>query len=336
MKVGIMGAGRIARIMAQTIIGMHHEKVQLQAIASRSLEKAQAFAQEYGIKRAYGSYESLARDKEIDLIYIATPHSEHCQNALLCIEHDKHMLIEKAYAANRAEAEQVIKKAQARKLLAAEAIWTRYMPSRRIIDDIVQSGVLGEVKAVQANLGYPVTHKERLLKKELCGGALLDLGVYPINFALMVLGHKVQSASGTCIKGDSAVDLCENICLTFEGGAIASLMAYACGPTDRMGYVYGTKGYLAVANINNPEKIERFDADHKLVQSYAIPSQVTGYEHELLECLSCLEEGNTEPPSMPYAHTLQVMKIMDELRRQFGVEYASDKSSPGTEQDLCL
>ena len=321
MKVGIMGAGKIAATMAQTINGMRHPEVELYAIASRTLEKARDFAQQHNAAKAFGSYEEMLKDPEVDLIYIATPHSEHYSNIKLCIKYKKAMLVEKAFTANAAQAEEVLELAKANHVFITEAIWTRYMPSRSIIDKLIEIGTIGKVHSIQANLGYHIFQKDRIFKPELAGGALLDIGVYPLNFALMAFGHDVAKIEGSCVKSDTGVDFMDNIAVTFKDGKFASLHATCMGPTDRIGFIYGEKGYIAVTNINNPEKIEVFDTDHKLVRVVPIPQQVTGYEYEVLSCLEALKTGTLECKEMPHQKTIEVLKLTDTLRRLWGIHY---------------
>lgn len=321
MKVGILAAGGIARTMAKTIIGLKHPEVELYAVASRSQERADAFAQEFHVPVAYGSYEALAADPNVDLIYIASPHSEHHTHARLCLDHKKALLVEKAFTANAEMAQDVLDYAKAQNTLVTEAIWTRYMPSRRIITEAIKAGKIGTPYSIQANLGYKISHKDRIFKPELAGGALLDLGVYPINFAMMFFGHDLQEVTGTCVKGASGVDFLDNICLVFKDGKMASLHATAMGPADRGGLILGTDGYIQVQNINNPEKVEIYDLDHKLVEELPLPQQVTGYEYQLLSCLKSLKEGKLECPEMSHQETIEVMQVMDKLRQDWMIKY---------------
>ena len=184
MKVGILGAGAIAAKMAETIAKM--EGVENYAIASRTKEKAEAFAKEHGVKKAYGSYEEVLTDSEVELVYIATPHSHHHEWTIKAIEQGRNVLCEKAFAANAKQAEEMINLARKKKVLLAEAIWTRYMPSRKMIEEIIESGEIGEVDCVDSNLGYCIDRKERLMKPELAGGCLLDLTAYSLNFSTMI------------------------------------------------------------------------------------------------------------------------------------------------------
>ena len=204
MKVGILGAGRIAATMAKTLNGM--KEAQCYAVASRSLEKAEAFAQKNHVEKAYGSYEEMLSDENVDLVYIATPHSHHLEHGKLCISYGKPVLCEKSFTANAAQARELLDYAAEKKVFITEAIWTRYMPSRKMIDDIIASGELGEIKMISANLGYELTDKERMLRPELAGGALLDVGVYTLNFASMVLGDDIVKMTSECVKTDTGVD----------------------------------------------------------------------------------------------------------------------------------
>ena len=193
------------------------------------------------------------------------------------------------------------------------------MPSRTMINDIIASGVIGDVTAVTANLSYAIDHVERIRKPELAGGALLDVGVYPINFASMILGEKVKDVKATAIFRDG-VDILDSIVMLFEGNRMATLQCGAREISDRMGSIFGTKGYIQVQNINNPEKITVIDADYKEVASYLPPEQITGYEYEVESCARALAEGKLECPEMPHAETVRVMKIMDDIRKSWNYE----------------
>ena len=285
----------------------------------RSEERAQAFAREHGFTRAYGSYEEMLADPQVDLVYIATPHSHHYMHAKMCLEAGKNVLCEKSFTVNADQARKLFALAKEKNLLITEAIWTRYMPSRKMIDDLIASGVIGEVTAVTANLNYTISDVERIYKPELAGGALLDVGVYPINFASMILGDKLKDVQATAIfRG--GVDILETITMIFEGDRMATLQSGVREVSDRMGSIFGSKGYIQVQNINNPEKITVFDKDHKEVASYLPPAQITGYEYEVEACVKALEEGRLECPEMPHRETIRVMEIMDKIRKSWDYE----------------
>lgn len=321
MKMAVLGAGMIAHIMAKTVLGLKHEDIELYAVAARDIRRAEEFAGQYGIPKAYGSYGDLVKDPLVNLVYIATPHSFHFEHAKLCLEHKKAVLCEKPFTVNREQAHELFGIAEKNNVFITEAIWTRYMPSRRIIDDIIKSGVLGEIYSVQANLGYPIKDVKRMRDPELAGGALLDLGVYALNFAMMVLGEEIKEIKGHCMFSPEGVDFAHSLALFWEGDKMASLHATMLTPTDRMGYVYGEKGYLAVTNINNPEKIERFDMEHRLAETYEIPPQISGYEYEVLACYEALKNGQTECPQMPHVLTEKVLGYMDNIREQWGMKF---------------
>lgn len=319
LRVGILGAGKIAGIMARTLREM--ENVQAWAVASRERERAEEFARTYGIERAYGSYEELVEDPAVDLIYVATPHSHHAEHCLLCIEHGKPVLCEKAFTANAAQARQVLARAEERGVFLTEAIWTRYMPSRRMIDDLIGEGALGEVVSLTANLGYPLTHVERIMEPALAGGALLDIGIYPLNFASMVLGDEVEDVTSACVKTSTGVDAQSSIVLRYRDGKMATLHTTVLAATEQYGIIYGTKGYLIAHNINNIDRISLFGADRSLRREITVPKQITGYEYEVEACRRALETGALECPEMPHAQTLRMMEQMDALRRDWGVRY---------------
>ena len=204
-------------------------------------------------------------------------------------------------------------------LLACKDVGAGKMPSRKMINDIIESGVIGEVTAVTANLSYTVSHVERIRKPELAGGALLDVGVYPINFASMVLGDKVKDVKATAIF-QNGVDILDSIAMVFEGDRMATLQCGAREISDRMGSIFGTRGYMQVQNINNPEKITVFDTEHKEVASYVVPEQISGYEYEVESCMKAIQEGKLECPEMPHAETIRIMKIMDDIRKSWNYE----------------
>ena len=317
MKIGILGAGNIAVKMAKTVSGM--KNVENYAVAARNLERAQAFAREIGVAKAYGSYEEMLTDPQIDLVYIATPHSHHYLHAKMCLEAGKNVLCEKAFTVNADQARKLFALAKEKTLLITEAIWTRYMPSRKMINEIIESGVIGEVTSVTANLNYTISNVERIRKPELAGGALLDVGVYPINFASMVLGDKLKDVQATAIFKDG-VDILDTIAMVFEGDRMATLQCGAREISDRVGSIFGTKGFIQVQNINNPEKITVFDQNYKEVASYLPPAQITGYEYEVEACARAIAAGEKECPEMPHEETVRVMEIMDGIRKSWGYE----------------
>ncbi|MCM1134703.1 MAG: Gfo/Idh/MocA family oxidoreductase [Clostridium sp.] len=318
-NVGIMGAGNIAAVMANTLNKM--KGVKCYAVASREKVKADAFAGKYGCKKAYGSYEELAMDKKVDLIYIATPHSEHFENAKLCIEHGKPVLCEKAFTANAAQAEELIKLAKEKEVFLAEAIWTRYMPMLTTIREVIGSGIIGEPKTLTANLGYIIDNVPRLQDPALAGGALLDVGVYTLNFALMVFGNDIAKVVSNCTYTKTGVDEQNSITLQYQDGRVAHLNSSMVSLSDRKGIIYGTKGFAIVENINNFESITVYDTSYNKAAFYKAPKQISGYEYEVEASMRAIRDNQLECAAMPHSETLRVMKLMDSIRREWKIVY---------------
>ena len=275
MKMGILGSGGIAHTMANTVKEM--KDVELYAVGSRTLENAEKFAAEFGISKAYGSYEELAADPEVDLVYVATPHSHHYPHVKLLLEHGKHVLCEKAFTVNANQARELFQMAEEKNLLLTEAIWTRYIPIQKTLNEVVNSGVIGKVHSLTANLCYLISGVERLKKPELAGGALLDVGVYPLNFACMIYQTPVVKISSDATMNEYGVDSSNSITLTFEDGATSILHSSMLVLSDRRGMIYGDRGYIEVENINNCQGFKIYDTNYQLVKEYPVPPQISGY-----------------------------------------------------------
>ena len=322
IRVGIIGAGWIAVKMTRALAPL--EDAEVLAVASRSLEKARNFAAEHGVAKAYGSYGELVEDPEVDLVYVATPHSHHFQHSKLALEHGKPVLVEKAFTANAAQARELIALAEQKGIFITEAIWTRYMPLSHKIKELVDSGAIGEARVLTATLCYHMEEKERIVKPELCGGALLDVGVYVLNFARMYFGTDIVKTVSNCHLGKSGMDMMESISLSFADGRMANLQSGALTLNDRQGIISGTDGYIRVDNVNCPEVVEVW-RNYSLVERYTTaPDFVNGYEYQVLECKRCIEQGLLESPMMPHAETISVMEQMDALRKEWGVKYPYD------------
>lgn len=319
LKMAIMGTGSIASSMAETISRM--EQVELYGVASRTIEKAEQFAKKYGFEKAFGSYEDLANDPEVELVYIATPHSEHKANAKLCLNHGKNVLCEKAFAVNEKEAEEMISLAREKGLLITEAMWVRYMPMVQTLKGVLASGIIGTPYTLTANLCYLIDHVARMNDPALAGGALLDVGVYTLTFASIAFGDEVELVDSTVVKAGTGVDAQNSITLTYKDGKMAILNSSMRVISDRQGIIYGTKGYVVVENINNFESIRVYDTDRKLVEKYLRPEQISGYEYQVEACIQAIRNGETECPQMPHEETLCIMRLMDKLRGQWGLRY---------------
>ncbi len=321
-NIGILGTGWIADKMATTLAGMTTARAY--AVASRTLDKADKFAAQFSIPKAYGSYEALADDPEVDLIYIATPHSHHFENTKMCLLKNKPVLCEKAFTVNTPQAEELIRIANERKVFLAEAIWTRYQPMRQMINNVINSGIIGKLQMLSANLCYPNIALQRMYDPALAGGALLDLGVYVLNFADMFFGDDIKSISSHCIKYPTGVDIQESITIEYNDGRIAVLWSSQLAKSDRQGIISGTDGFVIVENVNNPQSYAIYNQDYQLVKKVDCPPQITGYEYQVDCCIRAINQGKIEPDEMPHADTLRIMRQMDALRKEWGVKLCDE------------
>ena len=316
MNIAILGAGGIAGTVSRTLEQM--KEINCYAVASRNQARAERFAAEHGCVRAYGSYEEMLSDPAVELVYIATPHSHHFEHMKLCIEHGKPALCEKAFCETAEQAREIAHLAREKKVYVAEAIWPRYMPSRALINDALASGIIGRVYTLTANLSYPISHVERIIRPELAGGALLDIGVYGINFMLMHFGEDIERIESSVRFADTGVDSDESITVFYRDGRMAVLTHSIYPRSDRKGIFHGDKGYMVVENINNPSDINIYDTNDRLIRHIEIPKQISGYEYEFLESIDCIEQGLTESRSMPLDESVKMMELMDTVRRGWG------------------
>ena len=322
MKIGILGAGKIAHSTVPAMIAL--DEIECYAVASRDYEKARDFADRYGFQKAYGSYEQMLSDPELELVYIATPHSHHYEHMMLCMEHGKAVLCEKAFTMNADQARNVMNYSRDHGIFAAEAIWPRYMPSRKIIDDVIASGVIGKVNTLTANLSYVIHQVPRIYDPALAGGALLDIGVYGINFALMHFGKDIERVESSVRMTPTGVDGMETITIFYRDGRMAVLTHSIYARSDRTGIIHGDQGYIVVENINNPQSVSVFDTSDRLVAHYPVPEQINGYEYQFLECARAIAAGETESRSMPLEESVYMMEFMDSLRKQWGLVYPQE------------
>ncbi len=324
MKVAILGAGNIANMMATVLSGLD-DTVEAYAIAARDQRRAEEFAAKWGFQKAYGSYEDMLADPLVDLVYIATPHVFHYDHAKLCLENGKNVICEKPFTVNSWQAEELFAMAKEKKLLITEAMWTRYMPSRKMIQNIMDSGIIGDITSMAGNLGYEHLSIERMQKLELAGGALMDLGVYPLHFAYMFFGDQVKEVVSTCVKLPSGVDAQESITLIYEDGKMAVLYASMMVHCNRLGQINGTKGCIEIQNINNCEEIRVLNEKREVIERYPIKEMINGYEYEILACKNALEKHLLECPELPHDEILKIVRMTEILRKQWGVIYPFEK-----------
>lgn len=326
IRWGILGPGGIAHAFAGAVRDGTSSRVV--AVGSRDAGRAAAFAEEFGVERAHGSYAELVRDPDVDAIYVSSPHSEHYAHALMAIAAGKPVLVEKAFTRNAAEAREVLEAGRAAGLLVAEAMWSRYLPHYDLVRQAIADSVIGEVVHVHADHSqrlYPAG-PERLAAPELAGGALLDLGVYPISFADLVLGGP-SAVTARAALTDRGVDATTGIVLTYPGGAEALLSTsmLAAGPCTAT--VTGTLGRLELEGPFYAPTTVRLCDPHDVVLDVwgrKRETSVHGFAYEAAEFARCLTDAELETASMPHAATLRVMETMDEVRRQIGVTFPGE------------
>lgn len=322
LRVGIIGTGWIAEKAAITLNGL--SECEAYAVGSRTIDTAEAFAAKWGIAKAYGSYAELIADADVDLVYVGTPHSHHYDVTRQALLAGKPCLVEKAFMANRREAADILQLARERKVFIAEAIWTRYQPAVGIIRDLIGSGRIGTPRLLTATLGYSMGDKPRIMRADLCGGALLDLGVYALNFARMFFPADIVSMESQCVKSQSGMDLTNAITLVLADGMLCNMQSSAACVGDNIGVIAGTEGNLIIDNINNPQKITVNGPNRTYVETINVPQQITGYEYQFQACRQALIDGLLEPCEMPHEETLYIMQLMDTLRQKWGVRYPMD------------
>ena len=323
MKIGVLGTGGIVRSVTPTLQRM--KDMECYAIASRTLERAEKAAEEYGYEKAYGNYEELVEDPLVELVYVATPHSRHYDDMKLCIAHGKPVICEKSFTMNAKQAQEIRELAKEAGVFVTEAIWPRYMPSRTLIQDTIDSGIIGTVSTLTANLSYIISGVKRIQDPELAGGALLDVGVYGINFALMHFGEEIERIESSVQMTETGVDAMESITIFYKNGRMAVLTHGIYGRSDRKGIFYGDKGYIVVENINNPQSITVYDTEDRLIKQIPVPEQISGYEYQFEECRRCIAERKTESDSMPLKDSVYMMERMDGLRAQWGLVYPQER-----------
>ena len=323
LRVGIIGTGWIAEKAAITLNGT--ECCEALAVGSRSQEKADEFAAKWGIPKAYGSYTELIADPDIDLVYVGTPHSHHFDVTKEALLAGKPCLVEKAFMANHRQAKEIVDLAHERRVFLAEAIWTRYQPVVKMVRDLMAEGRIGTPRLLTATLGYSMGEKPRIMRPDLCGGALLDLGVYALNFVRMFFSADIVSMESQCVKSTTGMDLTNAISLVLSDGMLCNLQSSAACVGDNIGVIAGTEGNLIIDNINNPQQITVNGPDRTYIETIHVPKQITGYEYQFVACRQALIDGLLEPREMPHAETLYIMELMDGLRRKWDVRYPMDE-----------
>lgn len=323
-KWGILGTGAIARKLAEALSGT--DGAECYAVASRTLSKAESFANEYGFAKTYGSYRELAEDPDVEVIYIATPMANHYEDSILCISNGKNVLCEKSIALNAQQFEAMLESVRKYDVFFMEAMWMKCRPTYRKVREWIDSGRIGEVRFIKADFlnHIPYNAESRLYKSECGGGAMLDLGVYPITIAADILGGMPDEIISSAVIGKDGVDL-NNTTLLRYGDAAASLDSGFQLQCRNNALISGTEGYITMGDwFHCSCEAYLYDNESVLLESAIILDEINGYEYEVREVHRCLENGEKESPLVPHYETLEVMRIMDECRKQWGMSYPQE------------
>jgi predicted dehydrogenase len=323
VRWGILGTGGIARAFALGLADA--PDAVLAAVGSRTQDGADAFARQHGAEAAYGSYEALVAAPEVDIVYIGTPHPMHAENALLALGAGRAVLCEKPFAMNRREAATVVALARERKLFLMEAMWTRFLPALAEVRRIMAAGEIGEIAHVQADFGFAATTdpEHRVNKRELGGGALLDLGIYPLSIACALLGP-VEGVAAHAVMSATGVDATTAFTLKHAGG---TLSVGSCSLRARSGcelVVSGSQGSIRMHRMFHLADHITVEVHGQPTRTLATPYLGNGYTHEAIAAGECLRAGLLEHPLMTHAETLALMDVLDEIRRQIGLRYPAD------------
>jgi len=323
IRWGILGTGKIARAFATAL--KDTPDATLVAVASRSTGSAQAFADEFGAPAAYGSYQELADAAGIDIVYIATPHPLHAANAMMLLNGGKAVLCEKPFTMNRREAEQVVELARAKKLFLMEAMWTRFLPALAVVKQVIASGEIGTVRQVIADFGFNATTDpaHRVNNPELGGGALLDLGIYPLSIAAALLGP-VASVRAQAEIGPTGVDIQTAFSMLHEGGGISLCSCSLQARTPAELTVSGSFGYARMNTMFHRATTVTVVTEQGGTRTIDTPYLGNGYVHEASEAVRCLRAGLLESAGITHAETIALMGVLDEVRAQIGLRYAAD------------
>jgi predicted dehydrogenase len=318
-----MAAGGIARTFANDLISQVPD-AELVAVGSRAQETADAFADEFDIPHRHASYADLAADPDVDAIYVSPPHPMHYDATMLALRAGKAVLCEKPFAMDLAESQEMVDLARSTGTLLVEAMWTRFLPTMIRVREILEAGTLGSLVYLTAEHGqwFAEDPEFRLFAPSLGGGALLDLGIYPISFAHMVLGApaKITAVSDPAFTG---VDKTTSAVFQYDSGAHAVVTTSLAAASSNPAVIYGTEARLELDGVfYMPTSFRVIARDGTVLESYTPPAGGRGMEYEAAEVNRCLREGLTESPLMPLDETLAVMATMDEIRRQIGLDYS--------------
>ena len=318
---GIIGCGKIANKFAHDLLLV--EEANLYAVASRSLEKATIFGKKYQAEKFYGSYQELAADPNIDAIYIATPHVFHCKNTLMCLDAGKAVLCEKPFGMNKGEIKQMIAKAKEKNVFLMEAFWSRFFPTIEKMLELIEEGKIGNIVQVRADFGFKAEYDttKRLFNKELGGGSLLDIGLYPVFLSLITLG-KPKKITAKAIMSDTAVDAACMMIFEYDNNKTAVLDSTLLARTPSEGWIVGSEGSIKLhTRFHEASKLSLFNGQQELQKSEYFKIKGFGYSYEIQEVINCLKAGKVQSDKLPWSFSLDLMEVLDRVREEIGLVY---------------
>lgn len=320
IKWGILGTGWIARKFADGL--KHVPNAALYAVSSRNKDTADRFAREYGIAVAYGSYKEMAMDADIDVVYIATPHNLHCENTLLCLNNGRNVLCEKPFAVNGKEVRQMIDKAKEKKVFLMEALWSKFLPHIIKTKELIAQGAIGEVKFMKCDFGIhtPFDPNHRHYNRELIGGSLLDIGIYPVFLSTYLFGQP-KSFKAMAGIGPTQVDYNCSMAFQYENELISVMYSSVVAKTDVIAEIYGTKGKI-IFDEWWFTPVNAYIVDHSgKKEKIPVDSIGNGYNYEAIEVGKCLREGKTQSDIMSWNDSIQLIDLLDAIRKECNITY---------------
>lgn len=333
INFAVLGCGDIARSVMGPAVSLVEGLVPY-AAAARDLDRAQKFADDFGFKKAYGSYDELLADPEVDIVYVAVPNTLHSEIAIKCLEAGKGVFVEKPFAANAEQAKMIFDKAEEKGLFCCEGLWARYVPVVKKLKEVVRSGLIGEVGAVRGEIGYYLT-QERLFDRDMAGGALLDIGIYQCMLAEVIFGGKIESIAANAHMLDCGVDETTTFSIRYEGGKIANHTVSMGYMSSNTATIFGSDGFIDIENANlflsakaytkpkeNNAKV--YDCIGKQIAEFTNNEVGSLYYWELESLVKAYNEGRKDTPECPRNETIRRIEILDEIRKQIGLKFPCD------------
>lgn len=324
IRWGIIGTGNIAASFATALNSM--EDSILEGVASRSDERARGFAEKFKAVKAYGSYEELARDPDIDVVYIGVPHTEHKNATKLCIMNKKAVLCEKPFTINSKDTEELIQLAKEHDVFLMEAMWTKFLPTNIRVKQWIKEGRIGKLLHIKASFGFLADFdpQGRIYNPYLGGGALLDVGIYPITYATFLMDKLPDTIISSAVMSRTGVDEQNAVIFKYNDGVLADLSSSVSCRTGHDALIVGDKGIIKVDRFWMAEAARLYDNSNQCLEELKEPFKANGYEYEAAEVNRCLREGLKDSPHNPLTDTLSIMRLLDEIRKQWGFFYPGE------------